>query len=56
MLPNGPMDILLLPGAGSSSLGLDIVAGALRELCKAHGDDLELCRIVLLDIRLMLCG
>ena len=33
-----------------------IVAGALRELCKAQGDDLELSRIVLLELRVMVCG
>jgi hypothetical protein len=33
-----------------------IVAGALRELCKAYGDDLELSRIVLLELRVIVCG
>ena len=33
-----------------------IVAGGLRELCKAHGDDRERSRIVLLEIRVMMCG
>ena len=33
-----------------------IVAGALCELCKAHGKGLGLPRIVLLELRVMVCG
>ena len=33
-----------------------IFAGALRELCKAHGDDLGLSCVVILEMRLIMCG